>query len=79
MPRPRHPKKEIEDALVEAEAAGWAVVKRSGHTHAWGLIRCGPGCCSMSVYSTPRVPENEAARIRRALRRCLVAADDDEG
>jgi hypothetical protein len=75
--RPRHSKKEIEDALAEAEAAGWSVLKREGHTHAWGLLRCKHGCCQQTVNSTPRVPENEASRIRRAVRRCPGQEDTD--
>jgi len=38
--RARHPKKEVEAALRDAEEAGWTVAAtRSGHR--WGVIRCG--------------------------------------
>lgn len=37
MTRPRHSKKEVEAALVYAEANGWRVEPASGH--AWGNMR----------------------------------------
>jgi hypothetical protein len=74
--RPRHPNKEIEAALAYAEACGWRVVRLKGH--AWGKIlcqwndlecRCGT-FCQTSVWSTPRVPEDLAEKIRRVVNGC---------
>ena len=36
MPRHRHSKKEIEEALTYAEAQGWRIDLASGH--AWGRL-----------------------------------------
>jgi hypothetical protein len=69
--RPRHPKKEVEDAVQEAEAAGWMVTISRGH--AWGILRCpfgARGGCQMSVWSTPTVPAAHASDIRRRVAKC---------
>lgn len=77
MTRSRHPKKEVEAAVQYAERCGWTCVNTKGH--AWGKIlcpwndtecRCGEYCIK-SVWSTPRVPENLAAQIRRAVDGCV--------
>lgn len=78
MPRPRHPKKAIEQLLAELETLGWIVEKRPGRGHAWGLIRCpdpDPSCrggafCQMSIHSTPRDADRHAARLRQKALRC---------
>jgi hypothetical protein len=62
--------------LAYAEDAGWRVVKAKGH--AWGKIQCpynDQECrcglyCQASVWSTPRVPEDIAAKICRAVDGC---------
>lgn len=61
MARPRHPNKEIETAIKEAEARGWTVLMASGH--AWGRLYCPLSSregCIVSVWSTPRNAENHA-------------------
>ena len=71
--RPRHPNKEIENALAYAETQGWRVIPLSGH--AWGKIQCpwnDADCrcgtfCQVSVWSTPRVPEHMAHYILRVV------------
>jgi len=72
MSRGRHPRKEIEDALAEAEAAGWTVAQTASG-HRWGVMRCGESSragCQASVWSTPRNAGNHARQLRRALQRC---------
>lgn len=72
-----HPKKEIEAAVRYAVSKGWTLVP--GRGHAWGILRCpwnDDDCrcgefCRVSVWSTPRVPENEARKIRRVVDGCL--------
>ena len=79
MPRPRHPNKEIEAAIVEAESLGWIIEKRSGH--AWGIAQCPfgqRGGCRMSIWSTPRNPEAHARQLRRALVRCTHGGEEQE-
>lgn len=77
MTRNRHPNKDIEDAVAYAERHGWRYVK--GRGHAWGILRCADhdaDCrcgefCQTSVWSTPRVPENEARKIRKVVDGCI--------
>jgi hypothetical protein len=67
------PAKEIVAALQDLEAAGWRVDLAGGRAHAYARAYCpggADGCPPVTIYGTPRVPEHEAAKIRRALRRC---------
>ncbi|HXL89802.1 MAG TPA: hypothetical protein VN969_12665 [Streptosporangiaceae bacterium] len=67
------PAKEILAALQELAAAGWRVHICGGRAHAYARAYCpgGPdGCLPLTVYGTPKVPEHEASKIRRALGRC---------
>ena len=70
--RPRHPNKEIESAIQDLEAAGWSVdAPLSGH--AWGRAYCRCATrdgCIASIWSTPKVPENHAAQLRRRIGQC---------
>ncbi len=75
----RHPNKVIEDALAYARQHRWAVIKTSGGSaHAWGVMRCPGDCPQVSVFSTPRVPENHARALRRAVDRCPHAIAEEE-
>jgi hypothetical protein len=74
--RARHPKKEVEEAVRYAEAAGWRA--EVGGSHAWGRIycpyndaecRCGEFCIT-SVWSTPKNPGNHARQIKRVVDNC---------
>ncbi len=72
MPRRRHPKPPVERALAAAESAGWSV-EPTGAGHRWGVMRCAEASragCQVSVWSTPRSPDNHAKQLRRALERC---------
>ena len=77
MARPRHPKKEIEEAVVYAESRGWDLI-RSG-SHVWGILHCpgrGRGGHRVSVYSTPRNPTAHARDLRREVDRCQHSRGD---
>lgn len=75
----RHPSKEIEAALVYVGSNGWDVVKSSGGSaHAWGFMRCPGDCPQVSIYSTPRVPENHARALHRAVDRCPHSRNKEE-
>jgi hypothetical protein len=70
--RPRHPNKEIEEAVREAERLGWTV-RMSKRGHIWGSLLCPehtPEGCTVFVNSTPRDPYRHAAGIRRMLEVC---------
>jgi hypothetical protein len=69
--RPRHPDKDIEEAVQYAEANGWIWTPSGGH--AWGVLWCPlgqRGGCRFGVWSTPRNPHNHARFIRRQVDRC---------
>jgi hypothetical protein len=69
--RPRHPKPAVEKAVQYAEQLGWRVEMSSGQ--AWGRLYCPMSSrqgCVISVWSTPKVPENHARHIRRAVDAC---------
>ncbi|SFI11118.1 hypothetical protein SAMN05421753_105269 [Planctomicrobium piriforme] len=69
MPRPRHPNKHIEAAIRYAEVNGWKA--EISNAHAFCKLYCPQACkCLISVWSTPKVPENHARRIRRDVDLC---------
>jgi hypothetical protein len=76
--RPRHPNKEIEAAVTYAEFLNWRF--RKAHGHAWGRLLCPQNDrdgCQLSVWSTPKNPQNHANAIRRAVGRCPHAHGDE--
>ena len=75
------PAKEILAAIRDLEEAGWRVEIAGGRSHAYARAYCpggAGGCPPLTIYGTPRVPENEAAKIRRALRRCGHEGEEGE-
>jgi hypothetical protein len=84
MGRKRHPNKHIEAALRAAEALGWQV-RPSPNGHAWGHLYCPYHTregCRISIWSTPKNPENHARHIRRDVDSCFhtkVSQDEGEG
>lgn len=79
MARPRHPNKHIEQAVQYAESLGWRVEISGGH--AWGRLYCPQSTqegCIVSVWSTPKVPENHARHIRREVDMCPHCDNDTD-
>ena len=74
--RPRHPRKEIEAAVEYAIQCGWRHAKATGH--AWGRLQCpwNDADCrcgtvyQISIWSTPKNPENHARQIIRLIDGC---------
>ena len=67
------PAKEILAAISDLEGAGWRLHLTSGRAHAYARASCREpkrGCSPLTIYGTPRVPEYEAAKIRKAMQRC---------
>jgi hypothetical protein len=80
MSRPRHPNKHIERAISYSESLGWSVEMSNGH--AWGHLLCPWNTregCIISVWSTPRNPENHARHIRRKVDSCPHRDTDECG
>jgi hypothetical protein len=70
------PAKEILRALQEMMSAGWQVRLTNGRAHAYARAYCPggeAGCPPLTVNGTPNVPEDEAEKIRRAMRRCPLS------
>lgn len=74
--RKKHPKKEVEQALIYAEQHGWEIIVKG--SHAWGKMycpfndldcRCGEFCIA-SIWSTPRNPSTHARQIKRIVDNC---------
>lgn len=77
MARRRHPKKDVEQAVRAAEAAGWSVTEIH-RGHRWGLLTCPAGLDTVTLFSTPeiRLPwvsasanKSTSARTKPAARR----------
>ncbi len=71
--RPKHPSKEIEEAIMYAEENGW-IYKDSGKSaHAWGRLFCPlhrREGHQMSIWSTRRSSYNHAQQITKLVDRC---------
>ena len=68
----KHPNKHIRSAIEFAEQHGWQVIKAGKSTHAFCRLRCTKGHSEhqMSVWSTPKSPENHAKQIIRKVKEC---------
>ena len=64
----RHQKKEVADALADAERVGLTVVERHAG-HRWGEVSCGRCDSSRAVWSTPRNLSVHAKQIQRFVAR----------
>lgn len=66
-----HPNKDIQAAIAYAISQGWLF--RSSNGHAFGRLHCSlPGHKEhiMSIWSTPKSPEQHAKQIRRKVDQC---------
>jgi hypothetical protein len=73
MGRSRHPIRVIEDAFQYAESKAWRFIDAGSSSHAWGRLYCSERSrdgCKVSVWSTPRVPEDHAENLRRQVNKC---------
>lgn len=79
--RPKHPNKEIELAIKYAESKGWRYFSSGSSAHAWGRLLCPLATTeghAMSIWSTPKSPENHARQIRRNVDVCEHQGDKNE-
>lgn len=60
----RHPKKEIADALRQAEDVG-LTVHRIHRGHRWGELECDECGSAFAIWSTPRNAGTHAKQISR--------------
>ena len=70
-----HPNKEISEAIEYAITHGWHIVPSGKSSHAYCRLRCdfGHSQHQMSIWSTPRSPENHAKQIIRKVNECKGA------
>jgi hypothetical protein len=79
MQRKRHPNKHLEAAVSYGESKGWRVDLRKGHC--WGRMFCphaDRSGCKISVWSTPRNPENHASTIIKIIDKCSCEGGEDD-
>jgi len=81
MARPKHPNKAIEQAIKHAESKGWRYQSLGQSAHAWGRLLCpfeSREGHAMSVWSTPKSPENHARQIKCNVDACEHQGDKNE-
>lgn len=68
----KHPNKHIQEALEYAQKHGWEIIPSGKSSHSFCRLRCkrGHNEHQMSVWSTPRSPENHAKQIIRKVKEC---------
>ena len=78
--RPKHPKKDVEEAVRYSEGQGWTF-RKMGH---WGWMYCPhpdhADRCHVVVNGTPKNASVHARQIKRAIDRCphRKKEEDDE-
>lgn len=72
-----HPNKAISQAIAYALENGWHKIESGKSSHAYCRLRCDFGHSEhqMSVWSTPRNPENHAKQIIRKVDECKGAEE----
>lgn len=60
----RHPKNPINSAIENLDGTQFEV-DQVHHGHRWGIVRCKNCGATRAIWSTPRVPENNAKDIVR--------------
>ena len=68
----KHPNKHIQAAIQYAEQHGWQIVQSGKSAHSFCRLCClrGHSEHQMSVWSTPKSPENHAKQIIRKVNEC---------
>lgn len=68
----KHPNKHIREAIKLAIANGWEMVDTGKSAHAFCRLRCVAGHTEhqMSIWSTPKHPENHAKQILHKVQQC---------
>ncbi|MCC5934567.1 MAG: hypothetical protein LAT75_10940 [Candidatus Cyclonatronum sp.] len=69
----KHPNKEIQKAIEYAQTQSWVLKDSGKSSHSWGRLMCPESSrngCVISVWSTPRNPENHAKQILKMVNKC---------
>ena len=79
--RNKHPNKEIEEAIQYAEQLGWEFRASGKSSHAWGRLLCPLHTREghqLSIWSTPKNPNNFARQIRQRVDKCRHTDEKEE-
>ena len=60
-------------AWIRTRMGDWRVTDAGSSSHAWTRLKCPESSrdgCIISVWSTPRVPQNHASQIMRVVDKC---------
>src|SRR5690625_2031697 len=60
-------------AWIRTRMGDWRVTDAGSSSHAWTRLKCpefSRDGCIISVWSTPRVPQNHASQIKRVVDKC---------
>lgn len=81
----KHPDKDINKAIKHAVECGWTVKKSNAQAKPWGIMKCplNSKCrtgnsCSVSIWSTPRDPQNHAKMIFKVVDGCTGISNEEE-
>jgi hypothetical protein len=74
---PKHPKKEVNDALDYADDLEDFDIERTVAGHKWGRIKCRRCGALVSVWSTPKSPHNHGRQLRRLVDQHEHDADEE--
>ena len=68
----KHPNKQLREAIKHAMANGWEIAEAGKSAHAFCRVRCAGGHTEhqMSIWSTPKSPENHAKQILHKVQQC---------
>ncbi len=70
---PRHPNKDIREAILHAVSRGWRIEKAGPRAHIWGRALCPEQSRAghiFYIYSTPRNPTIHARKFQRYVDAC---------
>lgn len=77
----KHPNKHIAQAIQYALKKGWTIKEAGNSAHAFGILLCpsqSRSGCKISIFSTPRNPENHAKQIKKIVDKCTHQEDQNE-
>jgi len=68
----KHPNKHIRDAIDYALQNGWVIIDTGKSGHSFCRLKCvlGHNEHQMSIWSTPKSPENHAKQILNKVKQC---------
>jgi hypothetical protein len=76
----KHTNKAIQAVIEKAMEQGWRLKEPGSSAHAWAFLYCPEESrigCKISVWSTPRVPENHAKQLLKIIQKCEHKGGND--